>query len=133
MCAAENADNSGSHILETFDVDNDIKSSLSCADPAVPATYKHDNTLLLSILPPRAIFDDDLAAACPSLQHVEASIYTPTLFITANSRLQKHLHVCRDRPEPARALRPESQGPGGQDARHWNQGQENLVNESCLD
>ena len=38
---------------------------------------------------------------------------------------------CRDRP--AKALRPESRGARGQDARRWNQGQENLIDKSCLD
>jgi len=38
---------------------------------------------------------------------------------------------CRDRP--AKALRPKSRGPGGQDARRWSQSQENLIWEICLD
>ena len=59
----------------------------------MPATNEtRDNTTLLpSILPPRTTSGDDLAAACPSVQHDEASIYTQTLLITANSRSQKAL------------------------------------------
>jgi len=42
-------------------------------------------------------------------------------------------HSVEPDDRPAKALRPESRGPGGQDARRWNQGQENLIDESCLD
>ena len=70
----------------------------------------------------------------PSVQHDEAGIdlhanlvdYTELEIVKALAR-----QFCRDRP--AKALRPESRGAGGQGARRWNQGQENRIDKSCLD
>ena len=73
MRAAENA--AHSHILEPPNVDTNINTPLLVSNPAVTATNKHDNiTLLPSILPPRATFGNDSAAARPSVQHDEAGI-----------------------------------------------------------
>jgi len=66
------------------------------------------------IQPPRAL---------PFNTMKPALIYTPTLLITPDSRLQKHLHVILSRYAGAKALRPKSRGAGGQDA----QGQDCLV------
>jgi len=95
MYAAENAANS--HILEIDDLNNNANSPLGVRNntPAVPAANKarENATLLPTILPLRATSGNDSATARPSVEHDEASIYTQTLLITANSRLHKHLHV----------------------------------------
>ena len=76
MRAAENA--AYSHMLEPPNFDTDIISPLLVRNPAVTATNERDNiTLLPSILPPRATYGDDSAAARPSVQHDEAGIDLP--------------------------------------------------------
>jgi len=93
MRAAENAANS--HILEPTCVDRDTNSPLLVRNPAVTATNKSDN---VTLLPPCATSGDDSAAhALPFNTMKLASIYTLTLFITANERSQKHLHVILSR------------------------------------
>jgi len=62
----------------------------------------------------------------------QASIYTRTCWLQRiRDRKSTCTPFCRDRP--AKELCPESSGPGGQDARRWNQGQENLIDERFLD
>jgi len=133
MRAAENAANS--HILEPTDVDRDTHSPLLVANPAVTATNKSDNvTLLPSILPLHTTSGHDSAAARPSVQHDEAGIDLHANLVhyrKTRDRKSTCMSFCRDKP--AKALRPESRGARGQDARRWNQGQENLIDKSCLD
>jgi len=131
MRAAENA--AHSHILEPPDIDTDIISSLIVRNSVVTATNERDNiTPLPSILPSRSTFGDDSAAARPSVQHDETGIdLHANLLITQNSRLKSTCtSFCRDRP--AKTLCSKSRGTGGQHARRWNEGQENLIDKSRL-
>jgi len=101
----------------------------------VTATDKHDNiTLLPSILPPCATSGDDLAAARPSIQHDEASIdLHANLVDYSELKIAKALARHSVEIGPPK-LCPESRGTRGpgQDARRWNQGQENLIDKCCL-
>jgi len=97
--ATEN--NANSNILGTDDLNNNANSPLHvCIDtsalPAAKEAREHA-TRLPSILQPHANSGDDLAAARPSVERDEASIYMQTFSITANSRSQKHLHVILSR------------------------------------
>jgi len=136
MRAAENA--AHSHLLEPPDVDTDIISPLLVRNPAVTATNERDNiTLLPSILPPCATSGDDLAAARPSVQHDEAGINLHANLVDY-SELEIAKALARQSVEISLpkhyAPNPRDSGRrGGQDARRWNQGQENLLDKSCLD
>ena len=134
MRAAKNAANS--HILETADLNDDADPPLHLRNdtPAVPATNKarKNAALLLTILPLRATSDDDLAAAHLSVEHDEASICTQTWPITTNSKSQKHLQFILSRLACQNTTH-QTTWSGGQDACCWSHGQENLIEESCLD
>ena len=97
MRAAENA--AKSHILETDNLNDNTNSPLDVRNntPSVPPPNKARKNATLLPTGRRAISGDDSAAARPSVEHDEASIYTQTLLITVNSRSQKHLHVILSR------------------------------------
>ena len=100
-------------------------------NPALPATDETCNnvTLLPSILPPRANSGNASADERPSVQHDGAGIDLPANLAGYN----KLEIVTAPAPYSVEILRPEFRAPRRQDARRWNQGPENLMDESCLD
>jgi len=77
---------------------------------------------------------DDSAAVRPSVQHNEAGINLHANLVDY-TELEITKVLARHSVEiglPKHYTR-KSSGAGGQDARHWNQGQENIIDKSCLD
>jgi len=113
--------------LETADLNDDANSPLHDASTVSATKEARENaTLLPTILPLRATSDDDLAAARPSVEHDEA-YYSELEIAKALARHSVEIGL------PKHWLRTKPLGIRGQDARRWNQGQENLIEESCLD